>query len=191
MSISNATWIQITDLQIVSYIHESEYLQSACTSWCCTTQNHTITDCDASRSVKLPLALLHTFGSQSFSKQNTQVEFLPDVSACISTTCTIIYHLLQYLELRFNRTIRLLGTVLFIIQTVGETLCCGARLQSNKGPVEAIAACLCADPVHRDRHLRPSAGLESGYVNLFLVFIHINQCSVMRSIKRNQETDCF
>lgn len=85
-------------------------------------QIQTVAVYDTSRSVELPPSLHQTFGPQWFSKKKTWemkrcwIHFWATCASCL--VCSVQ----QYLELRFNRATRLLGTVLFIIQTVSETL---------------------------------------------------------------------
>lgn len=79
----------------------------------------------------------------------------------------------KYLELRFSRATRLLGTVLFIVQTVSERTALAGSRMANVPPV-VHSSLSAADPLHWDRHLCPGSGFKPRYVvsNILLTFLH-------------------
>lgn len=82
----------------------------------------------------------------------------------ILTVLNVVH--VKYLELRFSRATRLLGTVLFIVQTVSKKtemaagLVCDVLLKVHY-PLSDT------DPLHWDRHLCSSSGFKPGYVVSF------------------------
>lgn len=81
----------------------------------------------------------------------------------------------KYLELRFNRTTRLLGTLFFIAQTVSKkpvnTIMAGVKRLWLKpqiwhmSPIDAgIISFSVTDPLHWNRHLCPGTGFKPRYV---------------------------
>lgn len=87
----------------------------------------------------------------------------------------------KYLELRFNRATRLLGTVLFIVQTVSERTALAGSRMANVPPVVHLSLSA-ADPLHRDRHLCPGFGFKPRYVVsiILLTFLHQGTYSCTR-----------
>lgn len=88
---------------------------------------------------------------------------------CICLESDMCHVCVQYLELRFNRMTRLMGTGLFIVQTVSETqihtYCHYGGWGCGRGSTNAqVLTSVVKDPLHRHRHLRSSPGFKPRWV---------------------------
>lgn len=89
---------------------------------------------------------------------------------CICLESDMCHVCVQYLELRFNRMTRLMGTGLFIVQTVSETqihtrtVITVAEVCGRGSTNAQVLTSVVKDPLHRHRHLRSSPGFEPRWV---------------------------